>query len=324
VRQWEVYKNTGNCQDAKSGCGSFAPGRSGVGLSFENSFTNLNGGFMKGIADFNPQRTWRNSAPWGYCGGVSPWDTNDGTVYYSGRIGSVSQAGGWVITDSGSPGWTTNKWVPNGAVYSFYDVTKGFTYALESNTSNSVTTQFNSGGGTPAAGDTYQILRSKVCMDQPTRGAGVLLSGTTPTPSGPVNQALDPAYEAADSLPGTATHTLSSMFGSLINNRDWYAESVNQAAQTSATAPFNGTSGAGHGTLARRPTTCTPRVGYWATDQGTWNRSGSGGQGQLYVCTATNTWTLYYTPYVYPHPLISGGAPVPSPSAPTNLRIIGQ
>jgi len=25
--------------------------------------------------------------------------------------------------------------------------------------------------------------------------------------------------------------------------------------------------------------------------------------GTLYKCTATNTWTAYYTPYAYPHPL---------------------
>ena len=67
------------------------------------------------------------------------------------------------------------------------------------------------------------------------------------------------------------------------------------------------TAGLGHGTLANRPATCTPQVGYWATDQGSWNQSGIGGQGQLFVCTAPNTWTLYYTPYTYPHPLIAGG-----------------
>jgi len=100
-------------------------------------------------------------------------------------------------------------------------------------------------------------------------------------------------------------------------NRDYF-NAVSASAQTSATSPFNGTSGVGFGSLANRPTTCTNKsqaqdaghggVGYWATDQGNWNQSGNGfGNGVLYTCTATNTWTLAYTPYTYPHPLVSGG-----------------
>jgi hypothetical protein len=80
-------------------------------------------------------------------------------------------------------------------------------------------------------------------------------------------------------------------------NRDFYNQ----------TDSFNGTSGVGRGTLASRPSTCTTGVGYWATDQGDWNKSGSGGQGVLYKCVSTNTWEAYYTPYEYPHPLRSIG-----------------
>ena len=65
VRQWEGYYNTGTCSSTTSGCGSAWPGRSGVGMSFGNSFTNVGGGFMKGLADLNPQRTWRASDPLG-------------------------------------------------------------------------------------------------------------------------------------------------------------------------------------------------------------------------------------------------------------------
>lgn len=68
----------------------------------------------------------------------------------------------------------------------------------------------------------------------------------------------------------------------IINNRDFYVE----------VASFNGTAGTGSGVLASRPATCTPFVAYWATDTST-----------LYQCTSTNTWTSYYTPYRYPHPL---------------------
>lgn len=59
--------------------------------------------------------------------------------------------------------------------------------------------------------------------------------------------------------------------------------------------------GVGYGTIANLPTTCTTGVGYWATDQGSWNALGA--DGVLYLCTSTNTWTLSYTPYTYPHPL---------------------
>lgn len=73
---------------------------------------------------------------------------------------------------------------------------------------------------------------------------------------------------------------------------------------------FNGTKGIGCGTLANRPTTCTTGVGYWATNQSCTDLTGMVGvnpatpvSGTLYKCTATNTWTAYYTPYTYPHPL---------------------
>jgi hypothetical protein len=102
-------------------------------------------------------------------------------------------------------------------------------------------------------------------------------------------------------------------------NRDYY-NAVSGSAQTSSTSPFNGTTGMGYGTLANRPTTCTTNtseagggVGYFATDQGS--------QGTLYRCSATNTWTVQYSPYTYPYPTSSGGGN--PPSAPVNLRIVG-
>lgn len=72
-------------------------------------------------------------------------------------------------------------------------------------------------------------------------------------------------------------------------------------AQVSSSSPFDGTTGTGFGTLANRPITCTQGVGYWATDQGSWNTSGSGGQGKLYTCGASNNWLVKYGPYTYPH-----------------------
>jgi hypothetical protein len=112
----------------------------------------------------------------------------------------------------------------------------------------------------------------------------------------------------------------------VMSDRDYY-NAVSANAQTSPTSPFNGTTGMGYGTLANRPTTCThPQyqdgdqgggVMYWATDQGSWNMNGA--DGVLYRCSATNTWTIHYVPFTYPHPLQGGGL---APSAPKNLRIV--
>jgi hypothetical protein len=86
----------------------------------------------------------------------------------------------------------------------------------------------------------------------------------------------------------------------IVENSDFFNYNVN----------FNGTSGIGCGTLSARPATCTTGVGYWATNQSCSNLTGMVGKkpmspisGTLYKCTAPNTWTAYYTPYTYPHPL---------------------
>jgi len=94
---------------------------------------------------------------------------------------------------------------------------------------------------------------------------------------------------------------------------------------------FNGTSGVGCGTLANRPATCSPGdgsgPGYWATNQSCSDLAGMVGtnpttpiSGTLYKCTATNTWTSYYTPYTYPHPLRNEIDTTP-PASPTGLTV---
>jgi hypothetical protein len=64
------------------------------------------------------------------------------------------------------------------------------------------------------------------------------------------------------------------------------------------------------GTLGSLPGTCATNQGYWATAQSASDLTGMVGinpstpiAGTLYKATATNTWTAYYTPYTYPHPL---------------------
>ena len=167
------------------------------------------------------------------------------------------------------------------------------------------------------------------CLDQPGRGQGDLLKGvhpnkvnnTTRTIYWP-HQALEPMYfwnNYGNIVPGWGGVIISNVSGGrVVQNRDFYLPIG--GVQTSPTSPFNGSSGTGWGTLANRPTTCTPGVAYFATDQGSWNTSTSnpygvqqnGADGVLYKCTAPNTWTLYYTPYTYPHPLQTGASsPLP-------------
>jgi hypothetical protein len=115
------------------------------------------------------------------------------------------------------------------------------------------------------------------------------------------------------SCEGTSSTLCTDQTANVVQNRDYYLYNTTSCSGTQTT-------GVCEGTLANRASNCTTGVGYWATDQGSWNGSGTGGQGQFYQCTATNTWTQTYTPYTYPHPLVSGGGSTSQPAAPTILN----
>jgi hypothetical protein len=340
IRHSETYKNTLVCISG-SGCPTaFTSYRGGTGLTWGNTATTTGSGFYNYIFDFSVYRTvYANSGGGvGGCGNASsgssagPFDKNDGVTYYSGTMTSGSS--GQTMNDS-SKSWNTNQLAPAGAPYSVFDVTQGFVAQIVSNTATSITMnqptpeQSNSFN----TGDSYQIRRATVCMDQGGRGQGLLLQGAPPSPVlastgavGPVNQALDPIYEWDNSV----THLNNGNVGfedagQMLKNRDYYTDNSNgtPVAQTSPTSPFNGSGGVGFGTLTNRPSSCTTGVAYWATDQGNWNQSGSGGQGELFKCTA-NTWTLGYTPYAYPHPLTAGGTAGSGPTGPSSpMNLVG-
>ena len=162
--------------------------------------------------------------------------------------------------------------------------------------------------GNSSAGEGYP------CRDQIGRSRdSSAFSGTGTWPS----QALTPAY-SWNNLKGASVVGFAGYEGCAREstkhsreNRDWY----------NYDASFTGTTGVGRGTLANRPAACTTGVAYWVTDQGEWNARHSGSDGQLYKCTATNTWTRYYTPFAYPHPLQSGSEST-APNPPTDVEVL--
>jgi hypothetical protein len=158
------------------------------------------------------------------------------------------------------------------------------------------------------------------CVDQPGAGQSFVISGGSGTTQGPttvngnacssgpcwIGNALEPIYEFLNT--GTPTTFPPDGTPNVQLDRDIYWDG-------------KGSLGVRSGTFANIPTTCTTGQGYWATDQGLWNSKTPGvAAGQLYKCSATNTWTLYYTPYTYPHPLQAGAATPPAP--PTGLQSV--
>ncbi len=180
--------------------------------------------------------------------------------------------------------------------------------------------------GTAAGGPSNWDGNGPSCLDGIGRGQGLqslnganfpnALNSTTGTIAWP-EEYLEPVYAWMNSLAGTTPYSIASP--STVIDRDIYVDN----------ASFDGTTGTGYGPLASRPSTCTAGPGgtygtsptgsygvaYFATDA-------NGGNGELYVCTATNTWTGIYQPYTYPHPLVSGSSSTgtaAAPPAPTNL-----
>jgi hypothetical protein len=208
----------------------------------------------------------------------------------------------------------------------------------------------------PSGWDQNINSSGNACLDQPGRGQGDLLWGCFPNTSGNCSSAenndnsgkcnitqnpacnvftgqwprqnLEPVYAWSNtwSCSGCGGSFWAEYDPSLLQNRDYFLD-------VGASCPQNGAScatGVGVGTLAQRPANCTtnsesysgpytgsglssPGVGWWATDTNT-----------LYVCTATNAWTSYYTPYTYPHPLQAGGSASAAVAAPTELTVAVQ
>lgn len=182
------------------------------------------------------------------------------------------------------------------------------------------TTTNSNGVGSGWDGNQPTIATGYPCLDQVGRGqtAQVLngqvfpnrLNSATGTIAWP-QQLLEPAYLWNNNI-GSAQY-VRIVDNVTNNNRDYYYDA--SSANSGCAGSFNGSCGTGFGSLASRPTTCTPGSGgvyaaspgggsfgvaYWASDA-------NSGAGELYVCSALNVWNPIYSPYIYPHPLVSGG-----------------
>jgi len=196
------------------------------------------------IAVFREYAGVSSNCGYGFADGTGPLDQNDtegNGTYIAGNAphlfegGTISAGGSGTATDS-SKSWTTNKW----AGYSIKQTNpsapsypKG-SY-VDTNTSNKIAyTYYASGDRGPAlslaAGDSYEIHRVLIALDQVGRGKGDLLSGGSV--DAPINtvtgskswprQALEPAMSWNNvDIAGTA-YGFKSSFPTEQLGRDYY------------------------------------------------------------------------------------------------------
>lgn len=139
----------------------------------------------------------------------------------------------------------------------------------------------------------------------------------------PASTAAEPLYlwnntRSSGGANWAATQAIygTSMVGLVNPDRDYFDTSPG----------FNGTSGTGRGTRAQMDaiTPTLTGVGFWVTDEGSWDTTLSANTSGRFYRWNGSVWVLYYTPYTYPHPLRTGEdttPPTPNPSTIASVTV---
>ena len=308
-RHVEVYRNHVTWNAVSSTAVIY--GRGGSGKFFDNTVTTTAPGSLTRAIDFNTLRAGPSNAnpqyyPFGFCRQTAV------TLTRSGSVATATTATEHGVHTSGSYidifGASDSNFNVSGVVGTRVSSTQ-FTYPVLDTgaTADSGTTQ----GAFDANSDSVGYR----CLDQFGAGPGLLISGDGPgssaiTPRGSLSQSLEPGIIFNNTLNTVLNAGEPTSFGGnvIVDNRDYFNQNAGCAGAGCA-------AGVGRGTVL--PTGCTPVASgigpyYWKTDDGSWNTSTTeaysatpGQDGVLYRCVSSDIWALEYTPYIYPHPLVT-------------------
>jgi len=228
ARAIEIYNNTFNWTVGPARAGEL---RGGCLLTHDNIWTG-SVRIENGIS-LNCYRLYYPFTVWAAASGANTLDSNDSHgVYLSGKAGTGSGTNTLVVPGAA---WSPNQWVGYTAINTARIFSTGTGKGqhpsswILSNTSNTIKVKSDNNTDGPdtsfAAGDTFELRKVLVALDQPGRGKGGLITASDPMASGVSwpNQALDPVYswnnkrvsDHSDVLLGSVSPTV-------IEGRDFY------------------------------------------------------------------------------------------------------
>jgi hypothetical protein len=245
ARAQEIYNNT--FQTIHLSGATAGQLRGGTLLIHDNAYI---GSFTSGMGlrCYRELATWAN---WGCATGVNPLDVNDPANRYA--TGTVRATTSTTMSDS-TASWTPGQWVG----YMLYNSTNNLGSEITANTSTQITFALSSDGVSLSfsVGNTYQINKVLVALDQVGRGKGDLMSGVPPinTTTGTASQfhqAQEPVYSWNNTLNGANVDLNNYGDPTIKANRDYYnlgggfGSSTPSSVSATYVAALNGSNYAG-------------------------------------------------------------------------------